>query len=102
MILNATIGIILKCFLVVRPIFTLYNQLRKIKLKSDNIRWVSTCRSDFFCSTIDTMARNLMLVNLIIPFFFFYKFDMRFKECLNNLIENLKKKIKQKRQEKKN
>lgn len=67
----------------------------------ETLRFFRTCQNDYVCSTIDTIGRNLILINLTIPFLFFYKFDSRFNECLKNLIQNLKKKIKQKRLEKK-
>lgn len=99
-ILNAAVGIFLKSFLIVRPIFTIYYQIwfiqnGKVISRSD---YVSTCQSSYFCSTIDTIGRNFMLINLTIPFFFFYKFDIRFKECLQNLVKIFKKKLKQRRQ----
>ena len=101
-ILNAAVGFILKSFLVVRPIFTIYYQLNFIiKNPTGFLYYVRTCESDFVCSTIDTIGRNFMLVNLTIPIIFFYKFDMRFNECFKNLIKNIKKRIKQKREEKK-
>lgn len=96
MIINAAVGFILKSFLVVPPIFTIYFQLRFVFVESDqDLFFVRKCRSDYFCSTIETIGRNFMLVNLTIPFFFYYKFDKKFNECLKNLIENLKKKMKQ-------
>ena len=92
---NAVVGLILKSFLIVRPIFTIYYQLRYIfgEYKFQDLLYVRTCQDDYACSTIDTMGRDFMLVNLTIQFFFFYKFDSRFNECLRNLIKILKKKI---------
>ena len=97
MIINAAVGFFLKCFLVVRPLFTTYYHLRHLIFDNHSryLDVVPTCQNDYFCSTIDTIGRNFLLVNLTIPIIFFYKFDMRFKDCLNKLVEILKKKIKQ-------
>ena len=69
-----------------------------MKNNRQDLVYVRTCANDHVCSTIDTIGRNFILVNLAIPFFFFYKFDMRFRECWNNLIEIYKKKIKLRKQ----
>lgn len=100
-ILNALVGVILKSFLVVKPIFTIYHQLRFLLVSEQSMReFLNTCTSHFVCSTIDTVGRIFFLVNLIINFFFFYKFDRRFKECLKNLNDDLKKKLKKRTQKK--
>ena len=98
-IVNATVGIILKSLMAASPIFTIYHQIAVLKtnvlVKFPFMRFiVLTCQSDYVCNTIDAIGRNLILVNLTIPFFFFYKFDLRFKECYQKLIADLKKKIK--------
>lgn len=96
-ILNALLGFFLKIFQVVKPIFTLYDQLRFIFVSNHSERsLVNTCTSDYVCNTIDTIGRNFFLVNLTIPLFFFYRFDRRFKECLENLIDNIQKRMKKK------
>ena len=99
-ILNATVGVILKCFMVATPIFTIFHQIDFFLHNSiDGITFklekaIRTCTSDSFCSTIETIGRNFFLLNLTIPFFFFYKFDIRFKECFLNFINVLKMKLK--------
>ena len=55
---------------------------------------VRTCSNDYACNTLDTIGRNLILVNMTIPFFFFFKFDITFKECFDKLIADIKKKLK--------
>lgn len=96
-ILNASVGFILKSFLVFRPIFTSYYQTKCLIYNTIiQLSYIRTCQSDFVCSTIDTIGRNFFLVNLTITFFFFYKFDSRFNECFKVLVENLKKRLKQK------
>lgn len=98
-VLNATLGIILKSLMAVRPVFTIINQIDYIFMnygkyeKSFYISRVRTCQSDYVCTTIDTIGKNLILLNLTIPFFFFYKFDTIFKECFKTLTRNMKKKI---------
>ena len=99
-IINATVGLILKSFMAVRPIFTIIHQ---IKYKFNNFELLSLriyyssrvliCQFDHVCTTLDTIGRNLILVNLAIPFFFYYKFDSRFNECFANLIKIIMKKI---------
>ena len=100
-ILNATVGVILKCFMVAAPIFTIFHQIDlflRFKIFDEDFistaRSIRTCTSDFFCSTIETIGRSFFLLNLTIPFFFFYKFDSRFKECFLNFINVLKMKLK--------
>ena len=97
-ILNAAIGFILKIFLVVRPIYTIYHQIKILTNSNllenpDDLIGVRTCVKNPICSTIDTIGRNFFLVNMTIPFFFFHKFDRRFKECFEILIENMKKRL---------
>ena len=99
-VVNATMGLILKSFMAVPPIFTIFYQVR---IKSKNLRIIldksfGLCQNDYFCSTIDRIGRNLILVNMAIPFLFFYKFDLNFKECFQNLVENMKKKLKKNRE----
>lgn len=96
-ILNAIVGISLKSLMAVRPFFAMYHQLRilSINFLTKNpgyLQLIPTCAKDLVCMTIDTIGRNLLLVNLSIPLFFFHKFDLRFKECFKNLIDNIKKK----------
>lgn len=98
-ILNALVGVILKSFLVVKPIFTIYFQLRFVLVGNKIIdlrKYLYKCTISHVCSTIDTIGRSFFLVNLTIPFFFFYKFDRRFNECLKNLFDDLKKRMKKK------
>ena len=97
-ILNATVGLILKSFLTFSPIFTIYHQLAFLKNDSSKYQYllnnVSTCNSDHVCNALDAIGRSLLLVNLTIPFVFFYKFDLKFNECFKNLLANIKKKFK--------
>lgn len=106
-ILNAVIGIFLKIFPNVRPLYTIYFQLwlllkygNTLEYRLNGFYFDGTCQHNYICGTIDTLGRNFMLVNLTIPLFFFYKFDLRFNECLKCLIENLKKKLKKKKPKK--
>ena len=100
-VLNATLGIILKSLMTIRPIYTIKNQIEFIFMNLKNFPMpdihfksrVRICQSDYVCTTIDSIGRNLFIVNLAIPFFFFYKFDYRFKECFQNLTTNIKKKL---------
>ena len=98
-ILNATVGLILKSFMTVSPIFTIYHQLAALKSNKiiENpflLNYVSTCNSNHVCNALDAIGRSLLLVNLTIPFVFFYKFDLKFNECFKNLVGNMKKKFK--------
>ena len=98
-ILNATVGIILKSFMAVSPIFTIYHQLAALKSNLINkeatrLAIVMTCPTNHVCNALDAIGRSLLLVNLTIPFFFFYKFDLKFNECFKNLVANMKKKFK--------
>ena len=99
-VLNAGIGFVFKCFSAISPIFDLNNQVKasidskSFKLAQEQksfFKLVLSCHSDFICSSIETFGNLLFLVNLSIPFFFFYKFDRRFCEGLKNVRNILKK-----------
>lgn len=98
-ILNASIGLFLKSFLLVHPIFSFYQQIIALSSRflANNPKYmfhVHTCEFDPVCSTFVTIGRSCFLVDLSISFFFFLKFDRRFKERFECLITNIKNEIK--------
>ena len=81
-VLNAGIGFVFKCFSAISPIFDLHFQV-KASIDSKNSNWmkeqksyyklgVRSCHSDFICSAFETFGNLLFLLNLSIPFFFFF------------------------------
>ena len=95
-ILNATVGLILKIFQGYSPIFSMYYELKnQISFVNDfYAKSIRTCHTDFYCNTIDTFGKFLFLVNLTIPFFFYYKYDKRFHDCFYNLVESFRNYLK--------
>lgn len=92
-ILNALVGLILKCFSVISPIFTLAYQVNFLRFHLDNgynpkiSRFsIRTCNTNYVCNMLDTCGRLFFLLNLTMPFIFFFNFDIKFNECLRKLL----------------
>ena len=98
-ILNASNGLFLKSFLLVRPIYSVYHQIialtsQVLKTNPSYLFHVNTCMEDEICNLFVKAGRSFFLVDLSISFFFYFKFDSRFKERFELLITNIKNKIK--------
>lgn len=92
-ILNALAGLILKSFSVISPIFTLAYQVNFLRFHLNNgfnpkiSRFsIRTCNTNYVCNTLDTCGRLFFLLNLTLPFVFFFNFDSKFNECLRKLL----------------
>ena len=88
-ILNASIGVLLKAFLIYSPINDLINSIRYLKIKpieyylSDTIfGTVPLCSYEAVCHMIEKLADFLYLVSLSILMFFYKSFDKKFDAML--------------------
>lgn len=98
-ILNALVGLIFKSLSTVGPIYSLKREINYLMthFKTENSRTlalmdVMLCSSNDVCNTIEKLSQLAILVNLTIPFFFFYKFDQNFKLSVKKTLNNLKTK----------
>ena len=92
-ILNASIGVLLKAFLVYSPINDLINSVKYLKIKPTDyslmdaiFATVPLCSYDTFCHAIENLADFLYLLSLSILLFFYRAFDKRFEEMLQKTL----------------
>ena len=92
-ILNASIGVLLKAFLVYSPINDLINSIKYLKIhfieyeQFDAIfGTVPLCYYDSICHAIEKLSDFLYLVSLSILLFFYKGFDKRFDELLKKTL----------------
>ena len=88
-ILNASIGVPLKAFLLYSPINDLINSFRYLKIKPIEYTLMDTiygtvplCSYDSICHAIEKLAEFLYLVSLSILVFFYKSFDKKFEAML--------------------
>ena len=93
-ILNASIGVLLKAFLLYSPINDLINSIRYLKIKpteyylSDTVfGTVPLCSYEAICHLIEKFADFLYLVSLSILLFFYKAFDKKFDAILKKTIK---------------
>lgn len=91
-ILNATTGVVLKGVSAFSPVFSMYYEFKYFHFRETNFynKMIRTCYTDIYCNTMDTFGKFLFLLNLTIPFCFFYKFDNKFHQGFYNLVGKLK------------
>ena len=94
-ILNASIGVLLKAFLLYSPINDLINSIRYLKIKpseyylSDAIfGTVPLCSYDTICHAIEKLGDFLYFVSLSILLFFYKSFDKKFDAMLKKSSKN--------------
>ena len=92
-ILNASIGVLLKALLVYSPINDLINSIRYLKIEPENyllddaiFGTVPLCSYEAICHFIEKFAHFLYLVSLSILLFFYKAFDKKFDAMLKKTL----------------
>ena len=92
-ILNASIGVLLKAFLLYSPINDLINSVNYFNIQPNEytlmeaiFATVPLCSYDTICHAIEELADFLYLVSLSILLFFYRAFDKRFEEMLQKTL----------------
>ena len=92
-ILNASIGVVLKAFLLYSPINDLINSIKLQKIKPIEFYQIDTvfgivplCSYETVCHAIEKLAEVFYLVSLSILLFFYKAFDKKFDAMLKNML----------------
>ena len=92
-ILNASIGVLLKAFLLYSPINDLINSIRYLKIDPNEydlseaiFGTVPLCSYEAICHLIEELSDFLYLISLSILLFFYKAFDKKFDALLKNTL----------------
>lgn len=107
-VLNASLGLVLKAPSAFSSIYDLVNFIADFYLDLDfrededfldrlyyNLK---ICSFDLTCSTLESIANMLYFLLLFLFFMFCFKFDKKFKTCVQKVVPFLKKKSNQKKE----